>query len=441
MENYSSTQPSCIENEDREILSKKTNLSFKIDLKVIEENEENLDANQGNISEEESLGYNSNYKIFHTNSINKDGQNTKDISSKRKASTVSTSISQTDICSDINCFSPTNESKQIIFDRKMTNPSQNPQTSHVYFGRERRNSTPLNSYFEGIELYLRNLQPEKDRYKKSNNYIEKERYFKENNNYYRDYKYKSFDLTENKKFNSSQILKNVEEHFNNNNNNNNNNNKEKTIPVENNNNIFNNKNINVPLTPKYNNSIYGKFDMPFPYFGYYRFDCKYYIYWYNFILVSNGLSLKTFNPKSIDLNNKNKEIQNGNKNEEEKTIGTVFIPTPIFFNPMIKQTKGYYGKYQKKKTRPFTEREGDWICKQCKNLNFAFRNECNRCKMAKKDAVEIAENKEENDDNNKSNMSNNSNKKIYKSKKSYTTQYNDKDYKQEITTHINKNEE
>ena len=32
-------------------------------------------------------------------------------------------------------------------------------------------------------------------------------------------------------------------------------------------------------------------------------------------------------------------------------------------------------------------------------------------------------------------------KKIYKSKKSYTTQYNDKDYKQEITTHINKNEE
>ena len=40
-----------------------------------------------------------------------------------------------------------------------------------------------------------------------------------------------------------------------------------------------------------------------------------------------------------------KEIQNGNKNEEEKTIGTVFIPTPIFFNPMIKQTKGYYGKY------------------------------------------------------------------------------------------------
>ena len=92
----------------------------------------------------------------------------------------------------------------------------------------------------------------------------------------------------------------------------------------------------------------------------------------------------------MDLKNKNKEIQNGNKNEEEKTIGTVFIPTPIFFNPMIKQTKGYYGKYPKKKTRPFTEREGDWICKNCKNLNFAFRNECNRCKIPKKDCIEIS---------------------------------------------------
>ena len=160
-----------------------------------------------------------------------------------------------------------------------------------------------------------------------------------------------------------------------------------------------------------------------------------------FILVSNGLSIKAFNQKNIDLKNKNKEMQNGNKNEEEKPLGTVFIPTPIFFNPMIKQTKGYYGKYQKKKTRPFTEREGDWICKNCKNLNFAFRNECNRCKMPKKDALETTENKEEKDDNNnKCNMSNNSNKKIYKYKKSYTNQYNDKDNKQ-ASNNINKAEE
>ena len=96
---------------------------------------------------------------------------------------------------------------------------------------------------------------------------------------------------------------------------------------------------------------------------------------------------------------------------------------------MIKQAKGYYGKYPKKKSRPFTERAGDWICKNCKNLNFAFRNECNRCKMAKKDALEIVEDKEENEINNKYNQINNSNKKIYKYKKPYTNQNNDKDNK------------
>lgn len=264
MEDYLSAHSLPTENENKEIFSKKSNL--KIDLKVIEENEENLIANQGNNSEEESLGYNSNYKIYQINSINKDGQNVKDISYKRKASTVSTSISQTDICSDVNCFSPTNENKQIIFDRKMTTP--NSQTPHVFFGRERLNSTPIMNYFEGYDFYLCNLHPEKSRYKKSNNYIEKERYFKDTNIYCKEYKYKSFDLTENKKFNSNQILKNVEDKYNNNNI------KEKVIPVENNNAFNNNKNMNIPLTSKYNNGIYGKFDMPIPYFGYYSFDCK-----------------------------------------------------------------------------------------------------------------------------------------------------------------------
>lgn len=28
-------------------------------------------------------------------------------------------------------------------------------------------------------------------------------------------------------------------------------------------------------------------------------------------------------------------------------------------------------------------REGDWICEDCQNKNFAWRNECNRCKAPK----------------------------------------------------------
>lgn len=33
--------------------------------------------------------------------------------------------------------------------------------------------------------------------------------------------------------------------------------------------------------------------------------------------------------------------------------------------------------------KPFVEREGDWVCIKCKNLNFSFRLICNRCQMPK----------------------------------------------------------
>ena len=53
-----------------------------------------------------------------------------------------------------------------------------------------------------------------------------------------------------------------------------------SLTVENNiqnntqNNINNNQNILTPLTPKFNNCIYGKFDMPMYCFGYYNIDGK-----------------------------------------------------------------------------------------------------------------------------------------------------------------------
>lgn len=80
--------------------------------------------------------------------------------------------------------------------------------------------------------------------------------------------------------------------------------------------------------------------------------------------------------------------------DKDKIISAVFIPANIFINPMAKTPKNFYNKFQGKKMRPFTERSGDWICKNCKNLNFAFRTECNRCKLPKKEAVEIQKNKD-----------------------------------------------
>ena len=40
-------------------------------------------------------------------------------------------------------------------------------------------------------------------------------------------------------------------------------------------------------------------------------------------------------------------------------------------------------KKKKKKKKEFVEREGDWPCYRCKNLNFAFRDKCNKCQMTR----------------------------------------------------------
>lgn len=101
------------------------------------------------------------------------------------------------------------------------------------------------------------------------------------------------------------------------------------------------------------------------------------------------------------------------------------IGTPIFFSNMPKYC---YNKLYKRKQKPFTEREGDWICNNCKNLNFAFRVECNRCKLPKGADAKTNNGNEEKDKNKENNQ-----EKTYqrtqrynKHKKSYNYHYNNK---------------
>ena len=39
--------------------------------------------------------------------------------------------------------------------------------------------------------------------------------------------------------------------------------------------------------------------------------------------------------------------------------------------------------------RQFSERVGDWVCFNCKNLNFSFRTVCNRCQLSKEESEDM----------------------------------------------------
>ena len=70
------------------------------------------------------------------------------------------------------------------------------------------------------------------------------------------------------------------------------------------------------------------------------------------LLINNPSFFNNNNNNNIPVNN------NGNKNKNY----------------------GFNEKKKKKKNKEFVEREGDWSCYRCKNINFAFRNKCNKCK-------------------------------------------------------------
>lgn len=56
---------------------------------------------------------------------------------------------------------------------------------------------------------------------------------------------------------------------------------------------------------------------------------------------------------------------------------------PRRINVSDTKSKGNNKQKKQNKKKNFVEREGDWTCFYCKNLNFSFRKKCNRCKALK----------------------------------------------------------
>ena len=43
-------------------------------------------------------------------------------------------------------------------------------------------------------------------------------------------------------------------------------------------------------------------------------------------------------------------------------------------------------KMKSSNMKKFSQRDGDWVCLNCKNLNFSFRNNCNLCRLPKENS-------------------------------------------------------
>ena len=64
-------------------------------------------------------------------------------------------------------------------------------------------------------------------------------------------------------------------------------------------------------------------------------------------------------------------------------------------NFVLKNSNVKKNKIKKRKIN-FLERDGDWKCFKCKNINFAFRKTCNRCNFLKEESIKKSENVQKN---------------------------------------------
>ena len=97
---------------------------------------------------------------------------------------------------------------------------------------------------------------------------------------------------------------------------------------------------------------------------------------------------KNFIEKKTYYNDKNNKYflihkqKNNSINEFNEINNNHIINIKNQINNNIENTKI-------KKTKPFIGRSGDWICGNCRNLNFAFRMMCNRCNLSKCESQKI----------------------------------------------------
>ena len=104
----------------------------------------------------------------------------------------------------------------------------------------------------------------------------------------------------------------------------------------------------------------------------------------NFVHNLN-LNCKSYIPKSkISQNLGSDKVNNKNDNNNLCNNCEYIYNFPFFYNS--NNYNNYINKKKEKKKKKFIQKEGDWVCYDCKNINFSFRKKCNRCKLLKEES-------------------------------------------------------
>ena len=283
------SQKKIIENNKFTLNEAKTLTSnLKIDLNSIEKDESNFDEN--NLEDEESLRYDTKYNPVLIDYKNLKSQEQNKPNFYRKTSTLSTTISLNE--NGLDSFTP----KKYDINQNDTNETFSP----IFSGRNRFYSTPILDYYDGIDTYFKELNPHKNDYQKSNNYLKKEKFLRGH--------FPSVDL----------INLKIEDK-------NNSNNTSPKLSVDLN--LTNTTPINPSFTPKnsssnlaFHNNSNGNFCNPTYYFGYYSVECKSKNIINYFInkIVFNGVPIIPFTPKNYVKQEKEKKTENKNEKKIDK---------------------------------------------------------------------------------------------------------------------------
>ena len=103
-------------------------------------------------------------------------------------------------------------------------------------------------------------------------------------------------------------------------------------------------------------------------------------------------------PKFLIDSSMDSEINTKEKKEEEESKNNLNINSSPYFPPSfcgeqrankIRKTKERKNSNKKKE---FEEKEGDWICCKCRNINFSFRKQCNKCQLSEEASEKMYDN-------------------------------------------------